>query len=430
LAERRLLIVEVAGLGHDLVAREAGEEWLGLAVRRAEGVFPAMTCPFQATLRTAAPPSHHGIVFNGVFSRRLRRAFFWEQSSVVVEGSRIWEGFRAAGKRVGMVFWQQSLGEGVDLLLSPAPIHKHHGGMIDAVYSRPPRLYEELVRRLGRRFKLSSYWGPLASRASSEWIAEATSAIVADRELAPDLLLTYLPHLDYALLRHGPSGRHASRAFGELTAMVESLIGTARSNGFEVLVVGDYAFGDVRRVVFPNRLLRRESLLAVRQVGRRLYPDFHYSRALAIVDHEVAHVYLREPSDVGPVADLFRGADGIGEVLTGEELVGRGIGHPNCGEIVLVARDGCWFAYPWWERSGEQPDYAAHVDIHNKPGFDPCELFFGWPPLTVSTNPDKVRGSHGRLRPAAWVSTLDLDPPGPGLLDLAVAVKNLLAGEK
>ena len=36
----------------------------------------------------------------------------------------------------------------------------------------------------------------------------------------------------------------------------------------------------------------------------------------------------------------------------------------------------------------EAPDFAGHVDIHNKPGYDPKELFF--------FNRGEVRGTHGR----------------------------------
>ena len=61
------------------------------------------------------------MIANGVFVRPLRRAMFWEQSAALVVGERIWTNFRHRGGRVGMMFWQQSLGEDVDVLLSPAP---------------------------------------------------------------------------------------------------------------------------------------------------------------------------------------------------------------------------------------------------------------------------------------------------------------------
>jgi predicted AlkP superfamily pyrophosphatase or phosphodiesterase len=435
----KLLVIQVAGLGHDLLTKQAGgTAWAGLHWQPAESVFPALTCPVQASFRTAAPPSEHGMVFNGTWSRALRRPQFWEQSAAYVQGPRIWDGFRAAGGRVGLLFWQQSLGEAASDLLSPAPIHKHHGGMIEDVYSRPPGLYAELCRRVGRRFKLRSYWGPLASAASSRWIAAATAELMRLPDISPDLLLTYLPHLDYALLRHGPSSPQAARAFAELGGLLEPLLQAAEASGYEVLVFGDYAFADVTRPVFPNRLLREMGLLDVRDIGGRLYPDFTYSRAFAVVDHEIAHVYLpqgpdrpeqTDPSDLSDLVEAFRGMDGVGEVLTYEGLAAAGLAHPNTGDLVLVAADGAWFAYPWWHERREQPDYASHVDIHQKPGFDPCELFFGWPPPGVSTNPARVRGSHGRVGPArrvAWAATGGLEPEGDSLLGLAKAVQRRL----
>ena len=35
-----------------------------------------------------------------------------------------------------------------------------------------------------------------------------------------------------------------------------------------------------------------------------------------------------------------------------------------------------WFTYYWWTVDAKAPDYARTVDIHQKPGYDPAELFF------------------------------------------------------
>ena len=71
--------------------------------------------------------------------------------------------------------------------------------------------------------------------------------------------------------------------------------------------------------------------------------------------------------------------------------------------------------------------YAAHVDIHNKPGYDPCELFMGWPPLSVSRNHSKIQGSHGRIdKPVAWTSTCDFADEPSTLMELASETQNWL----
>jgi hypothetical protein len=48
-----------------------------------------------------------------------------------------------------------------------------------------------------------------------------------------------------------------------------------------------------------------------------------------------------------------------------------------------MAAEDAWFAYPYWLDDRMAPDFARTVDIHRKPGYDPCELFFDprrfWP---------------------------------------------------
>lgn len=421
---RKLLIIDVAALGHDLLRRRVGDRFSDLQVRATQSVLPAVTCTVQASFRTASLPASHGMIANGLYYRYLNRPMFWEQSSYLVQGPRIWENFRRAGGTVGMMFWQQSMGEQVDLLLTPAPIHKHHGGMIQDCYAQPHGLYETLCRRVGSRFKLHQYWGPLASAKVGDWIAKAGAAVLADRELAPDLLMIYLPSLDYDLQRRGPGDDKCRIALDATLAQLNLLLQAARDNGYEVLAFGDYAIGPVTgQVVYPNRHLRQAGLLTVRPVGRMEYMDFYASKAFAVVDHEVAHVYVKDPSDVPKVAAKLRSLEGIDRVLTGDELAQAGLAHADSGEVVLVAKEGCWLAYPWWTDNRRRPDYATHVDIHNKPGYDPCELFFGWPPPSVSLDPRRIRGSHGRVkgRDVAYLTSLPLGGAG-NLVDLAASV--------
>ena len=57
--------------------------------------------------------------------------------------------------------------------------------------------------------------------------------------------------------------------------------------------------------------------------------------------------------------------------------------HERSGEFVVLAEPDAWFAYPFWSDDRRAPDYARTIDIHRKPGYDPCELFFDpkllWP---------------------------------------------------
>lgn len=428
---KKLLVIQCAALGHDLVRRFPQlHRDLGLAFQPLTPPFPAVTCTVQATFRTAQPPEEHGVICNGFYFRDLHRTAFWEQSADLLPRRRIWDEFRAQGHRIGAVCWQQSLGGNSDTVLSPAPIHKHEGGMIQDCYSQPPDLYRELSYDIGR-FSLHRYWGPLAGIASTRWIVNATSALL-HRANRPELLLTYIPHLDYVLQKYGPRNETAvARAVDDFVRELRRLLDSAKAAEYDVLVFGDYAITPAEQAVFPNRMLRDATLFQVRRVKSMTYPDLHASRAFALVDHQVAHLFLRDPRDKDTVRACFAGQPGIAEIADAAARDGSDRWKRYAGDLILTAAPGFWFAYPWWRESCEEPDYAGHVDIHSKPGFDPCELFWGWPPPSVSRDPSKVKGTHGRTDvPAVWAATCELPVPAAAaggaplpLADLARAVE-------
>ena len=155
--KNKTLVVIAAGFGWNLIQKHPLKTRFSFRPIQPAGL--GLTCPAQATLRTALPIAEHGVVASGWFHADLARPYFWEQSAALVKGPRVWEAARAAGQSVGMAFWQQSLGEQVDVVISPKPIHRHHGGIVMECYSRPEPLYAELIRAVGRKFDLYHYWG-------------------------------------------------------------------------------------------------------------------------------------------------------------------------------------------------------------------------------------------------------------------------------
>lgn len=378
---KKLLVLSVAALGADLLRRHGVAALAGLPVRAMAPVAPAVTCVAQATLRTALPPAGHGVPANGLYLRDTFQSQFWCQSARLVKGPRVWEGFRARGGRVGLYFFQQSLGEAADEIVSPAPIHTHGGGMIMATYQQPDR-----VLGVANPVALWRYWGPLAHPKVGRGIARALAARIR-RGDAPELLFVYLPTLDYELQRHGNDHPKVAASLRELLAQIDCLAAAARAQGYALAIAGDYAITDVTgTVAFPNRALRAAGLFATRPVRAMRYPDFYRSRALALPDHQVAPVWCADP-------EARERARAVLAALPEVEAVRPGVGG---ADWELVAKPGCWFAWPWWEDPREAPDFAAHVDIHNKPGFDPCELFFGRGPFRCSADVSRVRGTHGR----------------------------------
>jgi len=426
---KKLLIVQVAALGDEFARSSGILETGGISLRSAQGLFPGLTCSVQGTFRTGGAVSEHGMPGNGYYDRGLRRTYFWEQSSALVGGSRIWERLAAEGGRTAMLFWQQSLGESVDYIVSPQPVHRHHGGIIENTYSKPSDLYLRLRSEVGRDFRLRDYWGPLASQKASQWIADATVAMLSDGNMRPDLCMTYLPALDYDLQRDGPDSGKARSAAKALSSQLDAVVSAGRDAGMEVVVFGDYAIGEVDGAAAPNTHLAEEGLLKLNRVSGMLYPDLHESRAFCLADHEIGHVYVRESKDIEAVRKVLSCTPGIAEVLDKEMQDAAGLACYRGGDLVVTSAANKWIAYHWWNSRQEAPEYAAHVDIHNKPGYDPCELFFGWPPMRTGTDPSRVRGSHGRTggdRKVAWGSSIDFGEDIGDLLGLSRAVRRWL----
>lgn len=391
------LTVLVAALGWRDVERRNLTHIGELNFTPKSSCFPAVTCVAQASWRTGLTPREHGMVSNGAFMRNLMRPSFWEQSAALVQGPRIWDEIRTAGTTIGLFFLQQSLGEAADAIISPAPIHKHGGGMIMRNYTQPAELSDHLQRTCGT-FPLHRYWGPLAAPSVGDAVI---NNFLAFYERKPcDWCALYLPTLDYDLQRFGPDHPRTDKSFTLLTRQLLRLQEFAAAHSMELEVIGDYAINTVTRApAFPNRTLRTAGLFNVRPINSRAYPDFYTSRAFAMCDHEFAHVYVRRAEDIALVKHVLEAS---GDYETVEVRDAQEWAHPNAGEILIVAKEGSWCAYPWWQTPSEAPDWATHVDIHNKPGYDPCELFFGrlFPPGTCQ-DASRIKGTHGRRAPIA-----------------------------
>ena len=370
----RKLTVIAAGLGWDVLARNKTEKIGDLAFSPRKSVFPAVTCVAQASIRTGLSPAEHGVVSNGKWMEELQKPLFWEQSARLVKGRRVWEKADGGTASVGLFFLQQSLGENVAAIVSPAPIHKHGGGMIMSCYTRPTETVKVLDKVAGK-FPLYRYWGPLASpkvgRKCLDWFEAMTS--VQDVEEA----YLYLPTLDYAAQKEGPGSAADRAAFREFSRQIERLCRICMERGCSLQITGDYNITPVTvEAVRPNVILRRAGLFRTRTVGGMAYPDFYQSTAFAVCDHEFC------------VLEGEKAAEAEKLLLATGEYVRPGAENVP-GKTILLAQPGSWCEYKWWTDDREAPDFAAHVDIHNKPGYDPRELFFFCR--------GAVKGTHGRL---------------------------------
>lgn len=377
--------------------------------------LPAVTTSVQATYLTGAPPSDHGIVGNGWYHRDTREIRFWLQSRSLIEKPTLIDQLQGDGFSVANLFWWYNMGSGARWSLTPRPEYPADGRKIPSVYGEPPELPVNLQNELGT-FPLFDFWGPRAGITSTRWIVDA--ALKVAQQNNPDVLFVYLPHLDYDDQRYGPDSPEAQRSRGELDQELARLLDGCREKGAQAMVLSEYGIEEVEQPVFPNRILAEAGDVEVQVTSHGDLLDVHRSRAFAVCDHQLAHVYIRNSDDLTRIKELLSKVEGIERILAGEELDSIGLNHRRSGELVLIAEQGCWFAYPWWQDEQRAPDYARTVDIHRKPGYDPAELLLD-PELTfpklkigakilarklgfrnlldvISTDPSKVRGSHGR----------------------------------
>jgi predicted AlkP superfamily pyrophosphatase or phosphodiesterase len=453
---RPVVLIDVVGLTPQLIEHMPHLRELGGTRAELGTVLPAVTCSVQSTFLTGLLPREHGIVGNGWYFRELGEVFLWRQHNRLVTGEKLWETARAAhpGYRAANLCWWYAMGASTDITLTPRPVYHADGRKSPDCYVRPPALHDELTAELGT-FPLFHYWGPTASITSSRWIIAAARRVL--RTDRPELTMVYVPHLDYELQRFGPSGPQAVAAAAELDTCLAPLLDDARNAGAAIVVVSEYGITAARRPVDVNRALRADGLLEVyTQVGME-YLDPWTSRAFAVADHQIAHLYIQDSSALARVRDLVASLPGVDEVLDRAAQARYGLDHPRSGELTAIAEPDAWFTYYYWLDNDRAPDFARAVDIHRKPGYDPAELLFdpGDPLVkaraglnlirkkaglryTMSTaplDPSWVRGTHGRLpdSPAEGPILLSSDElsgltkriPATGIRDLVLTLHGL-----
>lgn len=415
---KRTVVLNVVGLTRSLVG-EHTPNLRSLISNSAniKTITPAVTCPVQSTYLTGKLPSEHGIVGNGWYFRELSEVLFWRQSNRIVQSEKIWH---IAKKRnpsftCANNFWWFNMVTDVDWAVTPRPVYCADGGKLPDCYSIPSELRNKFNKEFGQ-FPLYQFWGPGTSIVSSEWIGKAAMAI--EEMFKPTLNLVYLPHLDYILQKVGPNSNIA-KDLSEIDSLCGRLINFFHERGCRVIILSEYGVTPVKTPIHPNRILRGAGYLVFKVDLSREHLDFGGCRAFAVSDHQIAHIYIKNKTDIPAVRELFESISGIRHVLDEEGKRNYGLNHERSGELVLISKSDAWFTYYFWEDDGKAPDYARTVNIHAKPGYDPCELFIDpaikfpklkifWTLLkkvlgfrylmdVIPLDASLVKGSHGRV---------------------------------
>ncbi|MDB5206097.1 MAG: phosphodiesterase [Flavisolibacter sp.] len=128
--------------------------------------------------------------------------------------------------------------------------------------------------------------------------------------------------------------------------------------------MSEYGINTVIHPVHINRELHKAGLLAIREERGLELLDASASKAFAVADHQVAHVYINDPSTTGQVYELLKKIKGVALVLDKEAQKNHHIDHKRSGDFVVIADEKSWFTYYFWMDDKKAPDYARVVDIH------------------------------------------------------------------
>jgi predicted AlkP superfamily pyrophosphatase or phosphodiesterase len=361
-------------------------------------VFPAVTSTVQTSFLSGEYPNRHGIISNGFMDRETYNVSFWEQYNSLVKVPRIWDIIKKKNInfKTAVLFGQNTLYSNSDIIITPKPIHLENE-MKMWCYSKPVGYYEKIVEQIGE-FDLSSYWGPLASSLSSEWITKAAKYTIEKSK--PNFMFTYIPHIDYSAQRFGKESNQVSDDLVLADSIVEKIIdSTKKSKIYEntqFIIFSEYSFNDVNGAIPINIILRNNGLLNVRKIGEKEYVDFEFSKAFAVVDHQIANIYLKSPQDKERIVNILRNVSDIDIIITEVEKKSFSIDHERTGDIIVVANRDKWFSYYWWYDENMAPSFTRMVDIHRKPGYDPLELFIDPKKRSIPFDTGLLKGSHGR----------------------------------
>ena len=412
----KTVVIDIVGLSSSLIGEHTPflKKYLeGKSPVTINPMLPAVTTSVQSTYITGELPDEHGIVGNGWYDRLDCEVKFWKQSNKLVLAEKIWERAKKADQSFTFsnMFWWYNMYSSADYAVTPRPNYLADGRKLPDCYSTPAGLRDELQKELGQ-FPLFQFWGPGANIKSTQWIADAS--IITDRKFDPTLTLIYLPHLDYCLQKFGQDFSKVSKDLSEIDGVVEQLVTHYKAQNARIILLSEYGITNVSNPVSINRVLREHGLLQIRVERGLELLDAGASRAFAVADHQIAHIYINDPSVASKVRGIVEKIPGVELVLDRSEQVRYGIHHERAGDLVLMADERSWFTYYFWLDDKKAPDYARAVDIHKKPGYDPVEMFMtsklraGYKLLrkkaglryvmdVIPLDPTLIKGSHGRI---------------------------------
>lgn len=412
----KTVVIDIVGLSSSLIGEHTPflkKYCESKKLQTIQPMLPAVTTAVQSTYVTGKWPNEHGIVGNGWYDRTDCEIKFWKQSNKLVLGDKVWDRAKQINPAftTSKMFWWYNMYSTADFSVTPRPNYLADGRKTPDCYSHPADLRDYLQKELGQ-FPLFQFWGPGANIVSTQWIADAS--MLTDDKYDPTLSLIYLPHLDYCLQKFGQDFSRIRKDLNEIDAVVEKLVNFYTKKGARIILLSEYGITNVHQPIHLNRVLRQHDLLGIRVERGLELLDAGASKAFAVADHQVAHIYINDRSVANKVRNIIEQVPGVELVLDREAQMNYHINHERAGDLVVMADEKSWFTYYFWMDDALAPDYARVVDIHKKPGYDPVEMFMTskgraaykllrkkvglrYVMDVIPLDATLIKGSHGRL---------------------------------
>ena len=340
--------------------------------------FPSLSATAFATLTTGVDAAHHGAVASAFLDRATQRVVGPFLNDSDISGEKLWESAAKLRPGAKTLTWFAPNTEGAAVDLWAGLTADGH------LRTQPESLGEELIRRFGP-FP-NPLGGPAAAAPRLEmtaWLIRTAAHVIATE--APDLAIVRVPHLGHVARRHGPDGRDAARAIHDLDRLLGPFL-AALPKTTAVLAATETVATPVSEPIDLNRILRDLNVLRLRSLDKEGTDiDLAASKAFAICEHQIAHLYVNQPEILPVVAAALSGefSDGISLVLQGATRARMGLNHPRAGDLVLVANPDRWFRSDWWRNPREVPRIT------------PCPSGLDSGSLRLVADPARVQGSIG-----------------------------------
>lgn len=288
-------------------------------VDRVRSVYPTVTYPNHASMRTGAYCGRHGIINNEkAILDRVKTPWHWMNDSLKIPD--IFDAAKAAGLTTAAVFWPTTgCHPHIDYLVDEYWPQSETETTLEcfAASGSSPEVIEKVVRPnmhlVDGKHRVHPY--------CDAFVHACACSII--REFKPNLLMIHPANIDEYRHQTGVFSPKVSHGLHEIDLWLGELLKAAEDAGIreetDFFIVSDHGQINITRSIALNALLAEEGLLTVDPEGKLL--DY---TAVAKSAGMSAQIYLKDPADADRVhAVLSRmcadGLYGFERVYTAEE---------------------------------------------------------------------------------------------------------------